>query len=83
MKTENTTVFLTTHYTDEAERVAHRIAIMDHGRLVTQGTATDLRMQTDTDSLEEAFLALTGSSLRDEGSSSTDRLRHVAQTWKR
>lgn len=82
-ETENTTVFLTTHYMDEAERVAHRIAIMDHGQLVTQGTAADLRMQTNTNSLEDAFLALTGSSLRDEDSSSTDRLRHVSQMWKR
>ncbi len=38
-ETEGVTVFLTTHYMDEAERVAHRIAIIDHGRIVAQGTA--------------------------------------------
>jgi ABC-2 type transport system ATP-binding protein len=32
------TVFLTTHYMDEAERVAHRIAIIDHGKIVSVGT---------------------------------------------
>jgi ABC-2 type transport system ATP-binding protein len=38
-ESEGVTVFLTTHYMDEAERVAHRIAIIDHGKLVSVGTA--------------------------------------------
>jgi len=82
-ETEKTTVFLTTHYMDEADRVAHRIAIMDHGAIVAQGTSTELKQQTSTDSLEAAFLALTGSSLRDESASSKDALRNFAQMWKR
>src|ERR1700742_212844 len=82
-ETEKTTVFLTTHYMDEADRVAHRIAIMDHGSIVAQGTSTELKEQTKTDSLEGAFLALTGSSLRDEAADSKDRLRQVAQMFQR
>ena len=82
-ETEKTTVFLTTHYMDEADRVAHRIAIMDHGRIVAQGTSAELKEQTSTDSLEAAFLALTGSSLRDEGADSKDRLRQMAQMFQR
>src|ERR1700741_3136326 len=82
-ETEKTTVFLTTHYMDEADKVAHRIAIMDHGKIIAQGTSAELREQTKTDSLEAAFLALTGSSLRDEGADSKDRLRQVAQMWQR
>ena len=82
-ETEKTTVFLTTHYMDEADRVAHRIAIMDHGTIVAQGTSAELKEQTQTDSLEAAFLALTGSSLRDEGANSTDALRRVAQMFQR
>lgn len=78
-ETENTTIFLTTHYMDEAERVAHRIAIIDHGGLIAQGTAADLKAQTDTESLEDAFLALTGTSLRDESVSSTEQGREVVQ----
>ncbi len=78
-ETENTTIFLTTHYMDEAERVAHRIAIIDHGELIAQGTAADLKAQTDTDSLEGAFLAFTGTSLRDESASSNEQVREVAQ----
>ena len=65
-ETEKVTVFLTTHYMDEAERVAHRIAIIDHGKIVAQGTPAELKQQTGTDSLEGAFLALTGTSIRDE-----------------
>jgi ABC-2 type transport system ATP-binding protein len=80
---EQTTVFLTTHYMDEAERVAQRIAIIDHGAIVAQGTPAELKAQTETDSLEGAFLALTGSSLRDEGASSADHLRQVARMWRR
>jgi ABC-2 type transport system ATP-binding protein len=78
-ETENTTIFLTTHYMDEAERVAHRIAIIDHGELIAQGTAVELKTQTDTESLEDAFLSFTGTSLRDESASSTDQVREVAQ----
>src|SRR5271156_3223371 len=82
-ETERTTVFLTTHYMDEAERVAHRIAIIDHGAIVAQGTAAELKGQTNTDSLEGAFLALTGSTIRDEGANSADGLRQVAKMWRR
>src|SRR5262249_43490757 len=65
-ETEGVTVFLTTHYMDEAERVAHRIAVIDHGRIVAQGTPAELKQQTNTDSLEHAFLALTGTTIREE-----------------
>jgi len=82
-ETEKTTVFLTTHYMDEADRVAHRIAIMDHGSIIAVGTSAELKQQTGTESLEEAFLALTGSSLRDESADSNDRLRQMTKMWKR
>jgi ABC-2 type transport system ATP-binding protein len=82
-ETEKTTVFLTTHYMDEAERVAHRIAIIDHGAIVAQGTPAELKEKTNTDSLEGAFLALTGSTIRDEAANSADGLRQVARMWRR
>ena len=81
---EKTTVFLTTHYMDEAERVAHRIAIIDHGKIVAQGTPDELKAQTKTDSLEAAFLALTGNSIRDESANAgADNLRQFTQMWRR
>ena len=82
-ETEKTTVFLTTHYMDEADRVAHRIAIIDHGKLAAQGTSAELKEQTKTDSLEAAFLALTGSSLRDEAADPNQSVRQFAQMWRR
>ncbi len=78
---EKATVFLTTHYMEEADRVAHRIAIIDHGGIVAQGTPQELKQQTNTQSLEDAFLALTGSTIRDETATSTDQLRQVARMW--
>ena len=80
---ERVTVFLTTHYMDEAERVAHRIAIIDHGQIVAQGSPAELKEQTGTDSLEEAFLALTGSSIRDEKADSSAQMRQFANMWRR
>ena len=82
-ETENVTVFLTTHYMEEAERVAHRIAIMDHGRIVAQGSSAELKQQTGTDSLEKAFLALTGTSIREEEGGSIDRMRNIAKLFRR
>jgi len=82
-ETEKTTVFLTTHYMDEADRVAHRIAIIDHGTIVAQGSSAELKQQTNSDSLEGAFLSLTGTSLRDEGADAKASMRQVAQMWRR
>src|SRR5438128_1043428 len=80
-ETQQVTVFLTTHYMDEADRIAHRIAIMDHGRIVAQGTPKELKEQTNAVSLEEAFLTLTGSSIRDEGADAADTMRQFAKMW--
>jgi ABC-2 type transport system ATP-binding protein len=82
-ETEQVTVFLTTHYMDEAERVAHRVAIIDHGKIVAQGTAPELKQQTGADSLEAAFLALTGTTIRDERADSADQMRQMVRMWRR
>ncbi len=78
---ERVTVFLTTHYMDEADRVAHRVGVIDHGRLVAQGTPSAIKEQTETESLEEAFLKLTGSTIRDESAGSADQMRQFARMW--
>jgi ABC-2 type transport system ATP-binding protein len=82
-QTEGVTVFLTTHYMDEADRVASRIAVIDHGKIVATGSPAQLKQQTGKDSLEEAFLALTGAAIRDESAGSSDHLRHMARMWRR
>jgi ABC-2 type transport system ATP-binding protein len=76
---EGVTVFLTTHYLDEAERVAGRIAVIDHGKIIAQGSPAELEKQTATDTLEEAFLELTGSSIREENSGGLPRMRKMAK----
>src|SRR5690348_17227269 len=81
--TESVTVFLTTHYMDEADRVAHRIAIIDHGRIVAQGSSQELKAQTGTSSLEEAFLSLTGTTIRDERADGADQMRQFVKMWRR
>jgi ABC-2 type transport system ATP-binding protein len=80
-QTEGVTVFLTTHYMDEADRVAQRIAVIDHGKIVAQGSPQELKQQTGKDTLEEAFLALTGSTIRDEAVTSADQMRQFAKMW--
>jgi ABC-2 type transport system ATP-binding protein len=82
-ETEGVTVFLTTHYMDEAERVAHRIAIIDQGKIVAVGTAQELKDSTGAESLEGAFLKLTGSTIRDERADSADQMRQMVRMWRR
>jgi ABC-2 type transport system ATP-binding protein len=82
-QTEGVTVFLTTHYMEEADRVAQRVGIIDHGRIVAQGSSQELKAQTKTDSLEAAYLALTGTSIRDEKAPTGEQLRQFAKMWRR
>ncbi|NUH43361.1 ATP-binding cassette domain-containing protein [Streptomyces samsunensis] len=58
-----TTVFLTTHYLDEADALADRIVVVDAGRIVAEGTSAELKRRHAGDpgaSLQDAFLAITG-----------------------
>jgi ABC-2 type transport system ATP-binding protein len=82
-ETDNVTVFLTTHYMDEADRVATRIGIIDHGRLVAIGSSRELKEKTGADSLENAFLALTGTTIRDESADAADSMRQIARMWRK
>ncbi len=79
---ERVTVFLTTHYMEEAERVAQRIAIIDHGKIVAQGSAAELKERTGAESLEQAFLALTGTTIRSEEATSIDQMRNMARAFR-
>jgi ABC-2 type transport system ATP-binding protein len=49
LKAEGTTVFLTTHYLEEADALADRLAIIDHGKIVAEGTADELKRQVAGD----------------------------------
>lgn len=82
-KEEGTTIFFTTHYMEEAEKNAQRISIIDHGKIIASGTPKELKKQTETESLEEAFLKLTGNGIREENLSAADRNRAMARMWNK
>ena len=73
---DGVTIFLTTQYLDEADQLADRIAVLDQGRLVAQGTPSDLKRQvpgshvrfqfTNAGELDAAARVLTGSTRDDE-----------------
>ncbi len=56
-----TSVLLSTHILEVAQALCHRVAIIDHGKIVATGTMADLRAQTGSEkaSLEDLFLKLT------------------------
>lgn len=69
----DTTVFLTTHDMDEAERLCDRIAVINDGKIVALDTPAELKRQigaqsgkNGTTTMEDVFLALTGKSLDDD-----------------
>jgi ABC-2 type transport system ATP-binding protein len=82
-KEEGATVFLTTHYMEEADKVSDKIAIIDHGKIVAQGTSEELKKQTNTNSLEVAFLALTGKEIREEKVRNNQAMSGRARAWRR
>lgn len=82
-KTEDMTVFFTTHYMEEAEKVADRVAIIDLGKIVAMDTVAGLMKSANGKSVEEVFLKLTGNGIRDETASSIDRLRTRSRVWGR
>ncbi|MEV4479354.1 ATP-binding cassette domain-containing protein [Micromonospora coxensis] len=49
LRTEGMTVFITTHYLDEADALCDRIAIMDHGEVVAEGTPAELKREISGD----------------------------------
>lgn len=53
MKSEEKTIIITTHYMEEAEKLCDRIAIMDHGRILAQGTPYELIAQLKVSSCVE------------------------------
>lgn len=60
------TVILTTHYLEEAEALSDKIGVMLNGKLVAEGTAAELMKKTQTETLEDAFLSLSGKGMFDE-----------------
>jgi ABC-2 type transport system ATP-binding protein len=63
LKSEGRSVMLTTHYLEEAEELADKVAIMDKGKIITSGTPNEIIARygnVEKDSLEDVFVKLVG-----------------------
>jgi ABC-2 type transport system ATP-binding protein len=60
---EGMTIFLTTHFMEEAEELCERLAIMDKGQIVEMGSPKELIAKYGAKNLEEVFLKTTGHNL--------------------
>lgn len=74
-KRENITIFFSTHYMDEVEKIADRVAIIDNGKIVSQGTVTQILEKEKSSNLEEAFISLTGKNIREESGDNLDVIK--------
>ena len=69
---QGVTVFLTTHYMEEADQLCDRVAIIDQGRIVALDTPEQLKAihgEDERTTLEDVFVKLTGRYLGREGNS--------------
>jgi ABC-2 type transport system ATP-binding protein len=67
-KEENVTIFFTTHHMEEVQKMAQKIAIIDHGKIIAHGTPDEIRKNAGTEDLEEAFIKITGREVREDKS---------------
>ncbi len=76
IRKQGVTIMLTTHYMDEAEQLCDRLAIMDHGKIIAEGSPNQLidellargfkrHTKVRPATLEDVFLDLTGRSIRE------------------
>lgn len=75
-KKEQVTIFFTTHHMEEVERIAQKVAIIDHGKILVTGTIEEIIKGAGTNKLEDAFIKLTGNSIREEkGNAGLNQMR--------
>jgi ABC-2 type transport system ATP-binding protein len=70
LRTQGTTIVITTHYLDEADALADELCVMDHGVIIASGSPANLKAKYGATSLDAVFLGLTGRTLRDTGDAS-------------
>ena len=72
-----TTILVTTHVMEEAERHCDRLGVIDRGRLVEQGAPAELLARHEAESLEEVFTAVTGRPIGEQSDEEEGRLSDV------
>src|SRR5690606_9805445 len=65
LQSEGVTIILVSHAMEEVERLCQRVALLDGGRVLTLDTPAGLREQAGTETLDDAFVALTGKELEE------------------
>lgn len=78
-KKEKVTIFFTTHHMEEVERIAERVAIIDHGKIIANGTIDEIIKESGKESLEDAFIELTGRQMREEAGNAGLNMMRVNQ----
>jgi len=78
-KEEAITMFLTTHYMDEAE-ICQRVAIIDYGKIIALDSPHQLKNEFRLGSLNEVFLRLTNHGIREEEASGREQLGHLVRS---
>ena len=74
-KKEKITIFFSTHYMDEVEKIADRVAIIDNGKIISQGSVSEILSKEKSSNLEEAFIGLTGKNIREESGDNLDLIK--------
>jgi len=78
-KEKGITIFFTSHNMDEVQRVATRVAVIDHGKILDIGTPKEIMKRAGAKSLEEAFLNLTGYDVRGERAEKGVKMRRFVR----
>ncbi len=82
LKNEGGTVIYSTHHLAEAQQVCDRIIIVHNGFVQADGTPEELLLLTNTESLEEAYVALTNETARPR-MEETDKPSRISALWRR
>ena len=80
---EKITVFFTTHYMEEAEKISNDVSIIDRGKIIAQASPENIKKKTGARTLEEAFLSMTGRDIRAEENNSIVNMREMSRLWGR
>jgi len=78
--TEGKTIFLTTHFMDEAERLCHRLSVLDHGRIVASGSPHDLIAQHIEPQVVEVYGDSVGPWAEAHGRALAERCEYSGET---
>lgn len=78
-KKQGVTIFLTTQYLEEADKLCQRLAIIDHGQIIINGIPADLKRQLGGDTIAVTFAATAGSEMKEKAKKALNALSGVTE----